>query len=121
MSEETFGKNKRLLTPSTFQQVFDKAVIRVSHRNFLILARPNELPQARLGLVIGKKNIRLAVNRNHVKRVARETFRHQHSQLPALDIIFLARRGLDGRINITDMLSKAWIKLARDAQQAVAQ
>jgi ribonuclease P protein component len=115
--KETFGKNKRLLTQQMFQQVFDKATFRVSHRKFLMLACPNELGRARLGLVIGKKNIRLAVNRNRVKRLARETFRHQQGNLPAIDIIFLARRGLDEpNMNITEILSKAWIKLSQDAR-----
>ncbi|MBV1931048.1 MAG: ribonuclease P protein component [Porticoccaceae bacterium] len=118
MPKETFGKNKRLLTQRIFQQVFDKAPFRVSHRNFLVLARPNELGRARLGLIIGKKNIGLAVNRNRVKRQARETFRHQHRDLPAIDVIFLARRGLDDpNTNITEILNKAWIKLGHDARE----
>ena len=43
---------------------------------------------ARLGLVIGKKLLKHAVQRNLVKRIAREHFRLLHSQLPARDILF---------------------------------
>ena len=105
-----------MLTQQTFQHVFDKASYRVSHRHFLILARSNDSKQARLGLVMGKKNIRLAVDRNRVKRIARESFRRHHANLPALDIIVIARRGLgDLDKNIATMLSDAWLKLDRDA------
>lgn len=65
------------------------------------------------------KNIRLAVHRNRVKRQARETFRHQSMDLPAVDIIFLARRGLDEPdTNINEILSNAWIKLSHDMRGA---
>src|SRR5690606_12677704 len=48
----------------------------------------------RLGLVIAKKNVRRAVDRNKVKRIARESFRHHRAELDNLDIVVLARKGL---------------------------
>ncbi len=60
-----------------------------------MLARPNGLKEARLGLIVAKKNVRLAVKRNRIKRVVRNSFRLNQQPLEALDIIFLARRGLD--------------------------
>ena len=42
---------------------------------------------ARLGLVIPKRNAALSVTRNHCKRVARELFRQQRAELPALDLV----------------------------------
>ena len=41
----------------------------------------------RLGLVIPKRNAALSVTRNHCKRVARELFRQQRAELPALDLV----------------------------------
>jgi ribonuclease P protein component len=75
--------------------VFDRALYKVGHQHFLILANCNQLGHPRLGLVIGKKNIRQAVHRNRVKRVVRETFRLNLPLLDSLDIIFLARKGFD--------------------------
>jgi ribonuclease P protein component len=43
---------------------------------------------ARLGLVIGKKSLKLAVWRNRVKRIIREQFRLMHRDLPACDLVF---------------------------------
>lgn len=40
-----------------------------------IYARPNNLPNSRLGLVVSKKVERSAVKRNRIKRLFRETFR----------------------------------------------
>jgi len=42
---------------------------------------------ARLGLVIAKKLARRAVQRNLLKRLAREAFRHARSDLPQCDLI----------------------------------
>ncbi len=95
MPGETFEKGKRLLTSADYGFVFDRAELKVSDRHFLLLARKNDLGQARLGLVVGKKNVRLATRRNRIKRVARETFRKHQQLLDSLDIVFLARRGFD--------------------------
>lgn len=92
MPTYTFSKSARLLKAPLFQDVFEKNTLRVSSKEILILARPNKL-RPRLGLVVGKKNISLAVNRNRFKRCARESFRLQQHSLPSLDIIVLARRG----------------------------
>jgi len=61
----------------------------------LLLARPNGLGHSRIGLVIPKKVVRCAVSRNRIKRVVRDTFRLRMVESTALDIVFLARRGLD--------------------------
>ncbi|MCO5786949.1 ribonuclease P protein component [Pseudomonas sp. G11-1] len=89
-----FGPEHRLLTPAQFKNVFDGATCKASGPNLLLLARHNSQAQARLGLVIAKKNVRHAVDRNKVKRIARESFRHHRAELDHLDIVVLARKGL---------------------------
>jgi ribonuclease P protein component len=42
---------------------------------------------ARLGMVIGKKLLRRAVDRNRVKRCIRECFRRRRADLPDCDLI----------------------------------
>lgn len=118
MSEASFGRNKRLLTAQSYQAVFNGNCYKVSHPHLLLLARPNQGAFARLGLVVAKKHIRHAVDRNRVKRVARNTFRLMQQKLGNLDVVFLARRGID-TLSPSDqvlLLEKSWQKLSRKLQ-----
>ena len=52
-------------------------------------------PAARLGLVVGKKLLKRAVDRNRLKRVVRENFRLRRLQLPSYDLVVrLAVKGV---------------------------
>ena len=48
---------------------------------------------ARLGLAIAKKQVRLATQRNRLKRLVRETFREHRAELAGLDLVVMARAG----------------------------
>ena len=67
-------KHAKLLKAIEYKYVFDKPV-RSSDRYFTVLARPNKLMHSRLGLVFTKKRVKLAVARNRLKRISRESFR----------------------------------------------
>ena len=116
-----FGKHQRLLRASEFQEVFDLNTCKISHPNWLLLAKFNTSYGSRLGLVIGKKNIPTAVGRNYVKRLARETFRK--SDFPhSIDVIFLARKGAD-KLNSQDMallLQESWCRLRQRCEASKA-
>lgn len=116
----SFRKTDRLLTSRDFSAVFDKADFKASHPHFLILAQSNLLDHPRLGLVIAKKNIRMAVDRNRLKRLIRESFRLKQLHLPAIDAIVLARRGGDQITNqeLLKTLDKLWTRVAKKAMQA---
>lgn len=123
MTDLSFGKSKRLLNASDYGAVFDRADYKVSIKQVLCLAKQNGSEHPRLGLVIAKKNIRLAVQRNRVKRIIRESFRlHQH-ELPAVDIVILARRGLGDLDNaaIHAELENIWKRLNKKHNAANAQ
>ena len=88
-----FRPQHRLKTPKEFQAVFDQNEFRVGSPSLLILAKPNDLEHARLGLVIRKKFVRFAHDRNRVKRILRESFRHLHTNFSGLDCLVLTRPG----------------------------
>ncbi|AXO90673.1 ribonuclease P protein component [Pseudomonas parafulva] len=115
MVSQDFSRDKRLLTPRHFKAVFDSPTGKVPGKNLLILARENGLDHPRLGLVIGKKSVKLAVQRNRLKRLMRDSFRlHQHS-LAGLDIVIVARKGL-GEVENPELhqhFGKLWKRLAR--------
>ena len=56
-------------------------------RFYMVHYRPNELDTARLGVVVAKKLAKRANVRNLVKRIAREIFRRQRAELPAMDLV----------------------------------
>lgn len=110
-------KCQRLLHPRDFSQVFSEPAFRYSTPQLLILAQPNELGVARIGLVISRKNVGCAVSRNRVKRLCREAFRHRAGDFATLDIVVLARSGLDKLDNsaVTAMLHGLFDKLQQKA------
>tara|TARA_R110002094_G_scaffold3689_3_gene11917 strand:+ start:578 stop:952 length:375 start_codon:yes stop_codon:yes gene_type:complete len=112
-----FPRSSRLLNAGDYRTVFNGATLKVSDRNLLILATPNQLSHPRVGLVIAKKNVRLAVQRNRVKRIIRESFRLQHSGLPNLDIVVLARKGMGDLDNPTlqRLIQNSWQRLSKYA------
>ena len=114
-TDTRFGKAKRLLNAKDYGRVFDSPDARASHQHLLLLAKINDGPEHRLGLVIAKKNVRLAVHRNRIKRVAREIFRTLPSSEPPMDIVLLARRGIGQLDNaaLSSILLQQWQKLVR--------
>ena len=112
---QDFSREKRLLTPRHFKAVFDSPTGKVPGKNLLILARENGLDHPRLGLVIGKKSVKLAVQRNRLKRLMRDSFRLNQHMLAGLDIVIVARKGL-GEVENPELhqhFGKLWKRLAR--------
>lgn len=114
MSRE-FGREKRLLTPRQFKCVFNSPTGKVPGRNVLLLARENGLQHPRLGLVIGKKSVKLSVERNRIKRQIRETFRQHQLELAGWDVVIVARKGLADLDNpeLARQFTKLWKRLSR--------
>ena len=111
-----FCKSQRLLNANEFQNVFSEPPFRASHKHCLILAKPNNLGYARLGLIIAKKHIRLAVQRNRIKRLIRESFRQQQN-MAGIDAIVLARKGFGELDNsaISKIMDQQWLKIQKKA------
>ena len=116
-ADTRFGKAKRLLNAKNYSRVFDSPDARASHQHLLLLAKVNDGPDHRLGLVIAKKNVRLAVQRNRIKRVAREFFRSLPRSDPSLDVVLLARAGIGLLENaeLSTILQQQWLKVVRHA------
>ncbi|MDH5433119.1 MAG: ribonuclease P protein component [Gammaproteobacteria bacterium] len=102
-----FQRELRLLGKKDFDRVFEKA-FRVTSKGFTMLARLNAQPFPRLGLVIAKKNVKLANQRNLIKRLIREKFRLNQYLLDNYDLVILTRSEIRSmeRENIAADLTK---------------
>jgi ribonuclease P protein component len=114
-SDASFSRAKRLVNAKEYSRVFDGTEAKASHKHLLLLAKTNTGPGHRLGLVIAKKNVRLAVQRNRIKRVAREFFRTLPTSDVTMDVVLLTRRGMDQLDNaeLSSILRQQWQKLER--------
>jgi ribonuclease P protein component len=102
----------RLRRPADYRRVFDKP-FRSTDPYFVVLARPDEEHPARLGLAIAKKCAGRAVQRNRIKRIVRESFRHNRLVLKGVDCVVLCRQRAVGATNrqLFDSLATHWLRI----------
>lgn len=107
MSDHAFPKAARLTKTDEFSSVFALRPRRRS-THFVLYVRPNGQPQARLGIVVGKKFAPRAAERNLVKRMVRELFRGRQAQLAGRDILLR----LQAKFPRADFASRSAIRRA---------
>lgn len=114
-SGTAFTRASRLTSGPEFSRVFGGAE-RSADRFFTVLATRNEASRARLGLAISKRNAPRAVDRNRLKRQAREAFRQL--SLAPLDFVVMARRDAvsAGNRALRTSLDRHFERLSRRAQ-----
>lgn len=120
MRPYSFPRHHRLLEPHQFQAVFSQPDYRASQDCFLLLARENTLNYPRLGLVVGRRKAKKAVDRNRVKRLGRESFRQRTPDVTGLDVVLLLRGPPDSRdpAVLRAKLERAWTRLLAKRTQA---
>lgn len=107
-----FDKSKRLLKKRDYDHVFKQAK-KVVATSFILLYRENAVGHPRLGMAISKKMLAKAHDRNRLKRLLRESFRHQ-SLLPAIDVVVLAKadKATLQKALMGENMSRIWEKLS---------
>lgn len=90
-----------LKTSKEFQNVFDRG-FRTKKFPFSIIALKKELPEAqkavfRYGIIIAKRNVKLAVSRNRLRRVLKGYFREVlcPNLKASYDVVVIASHGAD--------------------------
>jgi ribonuclease P protein component len=103
---------EKLKTASDFARVF-KTGEKIKTTDFTVIFISNNLTNPRLGVVIAKKNIKLAVARNRLKRIISEQFRLHIPCINNYDIVFIIYSGLQYITNkeLTTCLENFWPKL----------
>jgi len=88
-----FPRDARLLDGAAYAPVF-KRNQRFGDRFWTILVHERDdgdAGDARIGLAIAKKRARRAVDRNRLKRIARESFRHHRVALGSRHVVVMNR------------------------------
>ena len=111
VSAHAFPKAARLTKTDEFSSVFALRPRRRSE-HFVLYVRANDRPQARLGVVVGKKFAPRAAERNLVKRMARELFRGRQDQLAGRDVLLR----LQTKFPRAEFASRAAIRRACSAE-----
>ncbi|MFT4020910.1 MAG: ribonuclease P protein component [Acinetobacter sp.] len=114
-----FSTDVRIRCAVDYKSVFDGALFKVHQPHFLFLAKPTKQLKSRLGIVVAKKKVRKAHERNRIKRITRESFRLNQQNIGLLDIVVMPKIGIEHISNaeLHQQLSFAWQKLHRQAQQ----
>ena len=84
-----FTAAHRLLRAERYDHVVHAA--NLTDRSFRVFFVRNGKKNARLGIVASKRILPGAVQRNHVKRMIRETFRQHSIRLQQLDLVVIVR------------------------------
>lgn len=88
-----FSTAHRLLRKNGFDHVVHAE--NISDRYFKIFFVRNRRPNAKLGMIVGKRTLASAVDRNRVKRIIRETFRQHSIKMCNIDLVVMVRRPFD--------------------------
>lgn len=105
--------------PGDFTRVFREGQ-RTGGGGLTVLTVKNTVDHPRLGLAIAKKHIRLATDRNRIKRIIRESFRLNQSAFSNIDIVVLSRPGLTRRedTQIWSALERHWSTVVTQWQKS---
>lgn len=98
MKKFGFTRSVRLMDSSDFKRLFETGK-RASGKSFTVLYYPNNLAHGRLGLALPRKHFSRAVDKNRIKRLIRESFRHWQGTIGGYDLVVLSKSGVSRRPN----------------------
>ncbi|WWP00371.1 MAG: ribonuclease P protein component [Candidatus Dasytiphilus stammeri] len=90
----SFSDNLRLLTPKHFYRVINKQH-KIYMFSMILFYMDNTLWHPRIGIAISKKNVKLAHERNRIKRLIRESFRYRKNDLCAMDFVLMVTKEIN--------------------------
>ncbi len=91
---QAFGREWRLTSTKEYDAVLTRPTVRYSGQFFSIVARDTAMKHPRLGVIVPRRHVKRAVQRNTIKRQIRESFRKSQTVLPPMDIVVMAHAGV---------------------------
>lgn len=107
-----FPRQHRLTSPAQYRRVF-QLNSRVADRYWTVLYRSNDESVSRLGMAVAKKRAKRAVDRNRIKRLVRESFRH-YPYIGDVDLVVLPRESCVSASSpdLSRSLEKLWSRIS---------
>ena len=97
-----------------FSEIFASPDKKHSTDSLLLLSKDNGLEHSRLGVAIRKKDVKLAVNRNRIKRKIKGSFRSKVLELQNKDYVVLVKKKLlDDGEELNKDLAMLWEKFKK--------
>ena len=117
ITRQIFPRRYRLSTSRDYRHVFTEP-IRSADSSFTVLARLNKPCGPRLGVIVSKKNIAKAVQRNRIKRIVRDSFRVHKHMIGTLDVVVICKKDCVDMLNkqLFQQLHKHWKFLSAYAE-----
>ncbi len=82
-----------LVGKKDFDNVFKNSETSFSSGPFVVILKKNEISSARTGIIIQKKFVKLAVNRNYLKRKFREII--MRSKINSFDVVLIVKNKIE--------------------------
>ncbi|SMF66710.1 ribonuclease P protein component [Pseudobacteriovorax antillogorgiicola] len=116
----SFPKEHRLLKRAEFKITLDEN-IKVVTPHLVVLGVPAQFDKTRMGLIVSRK-VGIAVVRNKVKRLLRESFRSISDHRLPMDIVVIARKpAANADVHtLKESLQSSLVRLARKIQARVS-
>ncbi|MFP6837324.1 MAG: ribonuclease P protein component [Pseudomonadales bacterium] len=90
-----FPRSARLTASRDYDGALRHADLRNRIGPIRLTAVANNMQRARLGMIVGKRGVAKAHERNRIKRVIRDFFRQRRADLAALDIVIQVTGQID--------------------------
>ncbi|MBO0612462.1 ribonuclease P protein component [Thiothrix fructosivorans] len=112
LGADSFPRHVRLTRGIDFQRVFQHGK-RLHATGLNARAAANTVGFPRLGMAIAKKALRRAHERNRIRRLVRESFRHHQATLPPVDLVLMCRSDVLTMSNaeLFLQLDSLWLRL----------
>ena len=112
LGSDSFPRHVRLHRGIDFQRVFQHGK-RLHATGLNARAAANTVGFPRLGMAIAKKALRRAHERNRIRRLVRESFRHHQATLPPVDLVLMCRSDVLTMSNaeLFLQLDSLWLRL----------
>ena len=115
----SFSRAMKINSPRDYSRVFRKCQ-QTGGGGLTVLTAKNKVGHPRLGLAVAKKHLKLAIHRNQLKRIIRESFRQNQVAFADVDIIVLSRSGVEkyDSTQIWTALEKHWKTVVRQWEKS---